>query len=515
MIMNLQRIGFNTIMLLGISMRSILIGLFSVLLLLFSFDSVAAESEEIDVSIGFDFAFGEIIQDEKIISGTVVSSEEAVEISWEIYNSTGFKYNWGTFDGESEGLTPLTDDYFSMDWQMSIKSNDYYSCSCEFKVTVSFDSIIILEDKMPFFISNENYVSDSNYSMLIENPLENDWINGNLLIEARISDITGGNPSSAQIFVNRYVTFTETCNDEPIANIENEVLLSFDSDNFFSLELDMETKPDGWYELVILISNPDDSNNMDFYTCLPFKLNNLNPIISIINPPSDIIEELSTMVIDASSSEDPIWTEDILYFIWTCTNSEDNNIIVHEGYDAISFELDSSISANYNLKLEVVDQGGLSSTTEYNFSISNLIPSSKLMINGVTVNDGDEINLDSLSPILLDGSKSSDTENDLQGLRCIWSINGIVMFEGCENRELIWPENQTNEKEIVLRLDVMDNNGDFSSQSVKLINPNVNDSLPYPMIVLFISFLFLISSIFYRFRKDSEDNSIPKWSKEK
>ena len=61
MIMNLQRIGFNTIMLLGINMRVVLIGLFSVLLLLFSVDSVAAESEEIDVSIGFDFAFGEII----------------------------------------------------------------------------------------------------------------------------------------------------------------------------------------------------------------------------------------------------------------------------------------------------------------------------------------------------------------------------------------------------------------------------------------------------------------------
>ena len=284
MIMNLQRIGFNTIMLLGMSMRGILVGLFSVLLLLFSIDSVSAESEEIDVSIGFDFAFGEIIQDEKIISGTVVSSEEAVEVSWEIYNSTGFKYNWGTFDGESEEFTPLTDDYFSMDWQMSIKSNDYYSCSCEFKVTVSFDSIVILEDKMPFFISNENYVSDSNYSMLIENPLENDWINGNLLIEARISDITGENPSSAQIFVNRYVTFTETCNDEPIANFENEVSLSFDGDNFFSFELDMETKPDGWYELVVLIPNPDDSNVIEIYTCLPFKLNNLNPIISIINP---------------------------------------------------------------------------------------------------------------------------------------------------------------------------------------------------------------------------------------
>ena len=515
MILNLQRIGFNTIMPLGINMRAIPIGVFSVLLILFSVDSVSAESEEIDISIGFDFAFGEIIQDEKIISGTVVSSDEEVQISWEIYNSTGFKYNWGVFDGESEQLTPLTKDYYSMDWQMSINSYDYYSCSCEFKIIVSLNSIVIFEDKMPFFIINENYISDSNYTMLIDNPLENDWINGNLLVEARISDITGGNPSSAQIFVKRYVTFTETCNVEPSADVENEVPLSFDDNNFFSFELDMGSKPDGWYELVILISKPDDSNIADFYMCLPFKLNNLNPTITITNPPSDIIEELSTMVIDASSSEDPIWTEENLYFIWTCTNSEDDNIIVREGYNALSFELDSSMSAYYNLKLEVVDKGGLSSTTEYNFSISNLVPTSKLSVNGVDVNDGDEINLDSLSPILLDGSKSSDTENDMQGLRCIWSINGIVMFEGCENRELTWPENQTAEKEIVMRLDVMDNDGDFSSQTIKLINPNANDPLPYPLIVLFISFLFLISTIFYRFRKDSENTSIPKWSKGK
>jgi hypothetical protein len=61
----------------------------------------------------------------------------------------------------------------------------------------------------------------------------------------------------------------------------------------------------------------------------------------------------------------------------------------------------------------------------------------------------------------------------------------------------------------------MDNDGISSSQSVKLINPTINDSIPYPLIVLFISFLFLISSIFYRFRKDSENNTIPKWSKGK
>ena len=166
MILNLQRIGFNTIMPLGINMRAIPIGVFSVLLILFSVDSVSAESEEIDISIGFDFAFGEIIQDEKIISGTVVSSDEEVQISWEIYNSTVFKYNWGVFDGESEQLTPLTKDYYSMDWQMSINSYDYYSCSCEFKIIVSLNSIVIFEDKMPFFIINENYISDSNLSLI-------------------------------------------------------------------------------------------------------------------------------------------------------------------------------------------------------------------------------------------------------------------------------------------------------------------------------------------------------------
>ena len=496
-------------------MRALLIGVLSIFFVFISIDSVVAESEEVDVSIGFDFSFGEIIQGEKVISGTVVSSEEEIEISWEIYNSTGFKYNWGLFDSESEQLTPLSDDYFSMDWEMMIKSNDYYSCSCEFKVSVSFDSTIILEETMPFFIYNENYASDSNYTMLIENPLENDWINGNLSIEARISDIAGENPSSAQIYVKRYVTFTETCNDEPIINAENNVYLTFDDNNFFSYELEMDSKPDGWYELVIIVTKSNNPNLIDFDSCLSFKLNNLNPTISISSPPSDITEDSSLMVIDASSSEDPIWSEEILYFIWTCTNSRNNDIIVHEGYNAQIFELDSSISAYYNIKLEVVDQGGLSSIIEYNFSISNLIPSSKLIINGVSANDGDEINLENLSPILLDGSSSLDTENDLQGLRCIWSINGNVMFEGCENRELTWPENQTSEKELVLRLDVMDDDGAFSSQSVKLMNPNVNDPLPYPLIVLFISFLFLISSIFYRFRKDSENTSIPKWSKGK
>jgi len=504
-------------MVLGTNMRAIVIGLFSIFLMLFSMDSVLAESDEVDTSIGFDFTFGEIIENEKIFSGSVVSSNPDVEVSWEIYNSTGFKYNWGVFDTESEEFYPISGDYFSMSWEMMIKSQDYYSCSCEFKVIVIHDSNIISEDVMPFFISNENYISDSNFAMQIENPINNDWINGDLSIEARVSDITGNNPQSAQIFVKRYLTFAETCNSVPEINFENEIVLSFTANNFFSHEIEMETKPDGWYELVVLVTNSENPDEIEIFNCLSFKLNNLNPLISVPNPPTDMIESSSTIIVDASTSADPFWFEESLYFIWTCTNSKDSSIIVHEGYNANAwtFELDGSVSADYNLKLELVDSGGLSSKTEFNFSVSNSPPSSKLIINGITVIDGDEVNLDNLGPISLDGSKSSDTENDEQGLRCIWSVNGKVIFEGCENREFSWPENQTDQKELVLRLDVMDNDGFSSSQSVKLINPTVNDSIPYPLIVLFISFLFLISSIFYRFRKDSENKTIPKWSKGK
>ena len=120
-------------MVLGVNMRVIVIGLFSFFLMLFSVDSVLAESDEVDTSIGFDFTFGEIIENEKILSGSVVSSNQDVEVSWEIYNSTGFKYNWGVFDSESEDFFPISESYFSMSWEMMIKSQDYYSCSCEFK----------------------------------------------------------------------------------------------------------------------------------------------------------------------------------------------------------------------------------------------------------------------------------------------------------------------------------------------------------------------------------------------
>ena len=51
----------------------------------------------------------------------------------------------------------------------------------------------------------------------------------------------------------------------------------------------METKPDGWYELVVLVTNSENPDEIEIFNCLSLKLNNLKPLISVPNPPTDMI----------------------------------------------------------------------------------------------------------------------------------------------------------------------------------------------------------------------------------
>jgi len=491
--------------------RVIFLGVILSSLIIFSLDSVVADSEDLDISVGFDFEFGVIVDSEEILSGTIISSREDVIISWDIQNSTGFKYNWGSFNDLSENLVPISEDYFILNWEITIDSKDYYSCSCIFNIYVELEDKIIFEQNMPFFISNSDYTSDSIHAILVSNPSDLDWIKGDLKIEGQISDIYGNQPSSIQLYLKRYVTFTETCNSGISYDEENTIYPLYNDNSDFSYQLDLNTKPDGWYELVILIPSNESFNQYDV-SCLSLKLNNLAPIISILNEPSNQSEDNLMLIIDASTSEDPIWSEDELYYVWTCTSSDSSEIIVSEGYNNGIFELDARNSADYIVKIEVMDEGGLSSTDEFYFTISNVLPSSLLFINGLEIFDGDEMKIVDLENIQIDGSSSTDSINDIDNLRCIWSINGVTIYEGCD-RKLVWPENIINEKELVLRLDVMDNDGEYSSVSVKLINSNVANDLPYPLIALFISFLFLVSTVFYRFKKDNDSSSIPKWNK--
>jgi hypothetical protein len=110
---------------------------------------------------------------------------------------------------------------------------------------------------------------------------------------------------------------------------------------------------------------------------------------------------------------------------------------------------------------------------------------------------------------MLDASLSEDSENDQAGLRCVWKINHQPVYEGCI-RTLSWPSDADDE--VILTLDVIDDDDDYGSISVLLVHPEAGEPLPYSLMVLVISALFMLSAILLRYRTSDNSSSIPKWN---
>ena len=83
-----------------------------------------------------------------------------------------------------------------------------------------------------------------------------------------------------------------------------------------------------------------------------------------------------------------------------------------------------------------------------------------------------------------------------------------TIYEGCE-RTLLWPEDDTNDT-LLLTLEVIDDDDDFSTITVELSRSDQGNDFPITIIVLLISILFFVSSVFYSRRTD--DMEIPKWN---
>jgi len=60
-------------------------------------------------------------------------------------------------------------------------------------------------------------------------------------------------------------------------------------------------------------------------------------------------------------------------------------------------------------------------------------------------------------------------------------------------------------------LDVIDDDDEYSTISVQLVHPDASEPMPYSLIVLVISALFMLSAVLLRFRSSDDSSSIPKW----
>ena len=178
------------------------------------------------------------------------------------------------------------------------------------------------------------------------------------------------------------------------------------------------------------------------------------------------------------------------------------------GQDKGTMTISTGSSGDYSLTLAVTDAGGISSTMVKVFTIQNVIPKAIASLDDLPIEDGTRIKLSPGSEWMLDASLSEDSENDQAGLRCVWKIDHQPVYEGCI-RALSWPSGVGDEA--ILTLDVIDDDDDYDSISVLLVHPDASEPLPYSLLVLVISALFMISAILLRYRTSDDSSSIPKW----
>ena len=182
-------------------------------------------------------------------------------------------------------------------------------------------------------------------------------------------------------------------------------------------------------------------------------------------------------------------------------------INVSSGDDQRTFLIDSLNAGNYSLILTVTDESGLSNSSSIDFSITNMAPIAKLSVDDIEIFDGDSLILLPNQEIDLDASESSDTENDILSLGCIWKVNNVPFYEGCK-RTFSWPDS-ISEDEFILSLEVTDNDNLISQISINIKSESSREGAYFSLTLLLFSIIF-ISYAFYK-RYNVMDEKIPKW----
>jgi hypothetical protein len=136
-----------------------------------------------------------------------------------------------------------------------------------------------------------------------------------------------------------------------------------------------------------------------------------------------------------------------------------------------------------------------------------MAPIAKLSVDDIEIFDGDSLILLPNQEIDLDASESSDTENDILSLDCIWKVNNVPFYEGCK-RTFSWPES-VNENEFILSLEVIDNDNLISQISINIKSESSREGTYFSLTFLLFSIIF-VSYAFYK-RYNIMDEEIPKW----
>ena len=510
-------------------MRSIHAMLFSLLIMLsfHSSDSLIDNenqqfySDTMDISdpplLGFDQDLGNTLDGNEIISGFTVSSTLPDSTYWQITRLSSDGIPTNVTDLVSLEISPSSsnqDDGLSRwIWEFTIDSSSFTNCTCFITVTstanhlsssistVFFTGItnmpaVVIDD---WTILNEGYVTFSGYIDISGQAFSQN----NLPLDLLIMVISSDNLANACSDNHEISSLDDIQGNSP------EYIHNFSLFGEFTETVDSSMLEDGWFSLWLFTSSHQSSAVIQSQ-CFVSKIDNSDPV-AIIEGDTSSTEGEGNLIFDAGSSYDQYWGKDGLSYVWTLVSLENSGSIlmeIKEGTEISYFTFQDDISGNFELSLLVSDEQGNTDYTSISFSVENLPPVAKLIVSDQSLTDGDKFKLPDLNEWTLDASDSIDTANDLDGLRCVWKINFRTIYEGCE-RTLLWPEDDTNDT-LLLTLEVIDDDDDFSTITVELSRSDQGNDFPITIIVLLISILFFVSSVFYSRRTD--DMQIPKWN---
>lgn len=474
-------------------------------------NNVNAQENNYYQSINFDSEYPLNVNNSTIIYGYATSNQNSITISWKL-EYLDILYDSGQLSLNSESNNFQNPTY---QWQIFLDFLSYpSSCTCYLTVILESTSPQIIIK--PIFFSLENEILKP---ALIINDSPNNLFSDKIYFSGNAWSYDGFLP-------NLYWNAVKTNSQSSSCKLDSSVILTnsietqpYSISQFsFENELDISNYDDGFYSLYLWANTFQNSNslNSEFF-CIFIQVDNNEPISIIQSQDNlELLEGFSPILFDGSVSSDPFFGRSKLNFVWVLSqfmpNLNDNKfhlevINVSSGDDQRTFLIDSLNAGNYSLILTVTDESGLSNSSSIVFSITNMAPIAKLSVDDIEIFDGDSLILLPNQEIDLDASESSDTENDILSLGCIWKVNNVPFYEGCK-RTFSWPDSISKD-EFILSLEVTDNDNLISQISINIKSESSREGAYFSLTLLLFSIIF-ISYAFYK-RYNVMDEKIPKW----
>lgn len=451
---------------------------------------------------------GTEISDFTIFSGSIHNEELPSSTTWELLDTSGTRH-YVDFTSDLE-MGSGHGNWSMWNFEIEIDPQAIGPCSCTIIVSVVSENGDVHKLLKSIFIS-PGAISDFQFAptLHIYADLSNTWSSEVHKVNAISSSIDTVDSEISYIIGE---STNVKCSNSIIhipdeAEHINQSMITYSEGEIY-FEIDILNLSDGWYDILIFANNP--SNQEFSYDCTSIRVDNVAPE-AFIEGPRSITEGTDVVLLDASSTIDEVWGIQGLTYIWSVYDIEGglaSELNISFGTDERSIFISPVVSGIYEIKLTVSDKAGNIGYASQLLEVQNIAPTARLTIDGKSMFDNDEFSMSRDSTCIIDASGSIDTNNDADNLRYVWRVNNVPIYEG-SSREFSWPEGVDDD--FILTIEVIDD--DSYSSMISLLVKDDEDvrAFPLPLIVLFLSAIFLTYSVI-NYRNKSDSSEIPKWT---